>query len=417
MILFGHPSGSPFSYNAALAHFEAGRLAAFCVPWMPSKTSLAILGSVPGWARMSQRLSRRRFEPLLGAPKVQGRLGEIRRLFLRSRGKDSEGLAYQANDWLMCTMKRECRREDVAAVHAYEDCSLWQFEEAKRLGKTCIYDMPIGYYPAWVQTQTELARKYSDWLPFGSLASNRWVRPEQKRAEMELADIVLAPSTFVAETILKFYPTKKVFLAPYGVDLEFWKPRSGEEQRRPNPDNSDFFADGAPATLKFIFAGQCSVRKGTPVLLNAWKQAALRNAKLQLVGAWGFADAKLADLPPGVSYLGIVSREELRHQFIQADVLVFPTYFEGRALVVSEALACGLPVVTTPASGVTDLVDDTCGRVLPSGDVDGLVETLRWFVANREKLPAMKAAARAKAETCSWGNYRRCVTEAIKSVQ
>ena len=46
----------------------------------------------------------------------------------------------------MRTMARECHRSTVKAVHAYEDCSLWQFLEAKRLGKACIYDMPICYY-------------------------------------------------------------------------------------------------------------------------------------------------------------------------------------------------------------------------------------------------------------------------------
>ena len=60
----------------------------------------------------------------------------------------------------MRTMARECRRLAVTAVHVYEDCALWQFVEAKRLGKACIYDMPIGYYPAWVHTQAELARKF-----------------------------------------------------------------------------------------------------------------------------------------------------------------------------------------------------------------------------------------------------------------
>ena len=100
----------------------------------------------------------------------------------------------------MRTMTRECRRPAVTAIHAYEDCSLWQFAEAKRLGKACIYDMPIGYYPAWEHAQAELVRKFVDWLPAGGLPSSRYVRPQQKCQEMELADLVLAPSSFVAET-------------------------------------------------------------------------------------------------------------------------------------------------------------------------------------------------------------------------
>jgi hypothetical protein len=78
---------------------------------------------------------------------------------MRSLGAGEDALTIEANDWLMHTMTQECRRAAVTAIHAYEDCSFRQFQEAKRLGKACIYDMPIGYYPAWEQIAAELARK------------------------------------------------------------------------------------------------------------------------------------------------------------------------------------------------------------------------------------------------------------------
>ena len=147
-ILFGHPTGNPNSHQAAVAHFTADRLAAFCVPWMPSALTLKILSRVPLLRVHAGRLARRNFRALDEAPKIQGRLGEVRRLLIRARGLGDESLSYEANDWLMRTMARECRRDSVTAVHSYEDCSLTQFERAKQLGKACIYDMPIGYFPA-----------------------------------------------------------------------------------------------------------------------------------------------------------------------------------------------------------------------------------------------------------------------------
>src|ERR1700677_1473271 len=174
-ILFGHPTGNPNSHHAALAHFDAGRLEAFCVPWMPSATTLKILSTIPGLQRPAQRLNRRYFKPLAHAPKIQGRMGELQRLFRRSAGGNNEELACEANDWLMSTMARECRRKEVSIVHSYEDCSLAQFEEAKRRNKACIYDMPIGFYPAWAETQAQLTKQFSDWLPSGGLPSSRWV--------------------------------------------------------------------------------------------------------------------------------------------------------------------------------------------------------------------------------------------------
>jgi glycosyltransferase involved in cell wall biosynthesis len=397
-ILFGHPTGNPNSHQAALALFEAAYLEAFCVPWMPSRLALEVLSRVPRLKLLAERLARRRFEPLASAPKIQGRPGEWLRLLIRASGRADEGLSYEANDWLMRTMRRACRRPAVTAVHAYEDCALWQFEEAKRLGKACLYDLPIGYFRAWEETEARLVRQYADWIPRGGLPSSRHVRLEQKRREMELADLVLVPSRFVAETVATFLPGKRVAVAPYGVDAEEWKPRRERTNRN---------------GLDFIFAGQCSLRKGIPLLLEAWRAAGLADARLRLVGRWQLNESKLEGLPPGVTVLGPVSRGQVREIFESSDVLVLPSYFEGRALVVGEAMAAGLPVLTTEASGADDLMDEDSGRQLPVGDFDALVASLQWFSANRDLLPSMSLAAQKRARAASWAHYRACVTNAV----
>ena len=396
-VLFGHPTGNPFSFNAALAHFEAARLEAFCIPWMPSPATLRLLELVRPLRGMVQRLGRRHFPPLAGAPKVQGLAEESRRLLVRALGwGDDDRLASEANDWLMRTMRRECRRPAVTAVHAYEDCSLWQFIEAKRLGKACIYDMPIGYYFGWEKARSGLAEKYFDWMPAG--ASLPQLRKTQKRQEMELADLVLAPSNFVADTIHEFHPHKRVALASYGVDLAAWAPKPSH---------------APPEIMTFLFVGQCSIRKGVPLLLKAWRAADLKHARLRLIGQWSVADAKKKELPLHCAWTGPVSSGQLHSIYREADVFVFPTNFEGRALVVCEALASGLPVLTTDASGADDVVDGTCGQIVPPENLEALVEGLRWFDRNRGRLPELSRAARMNAERCTWDAYRHRVTEAV----
>jgi glycosyltransferase involved in cell wall biosynthesis len=395
-VLFGHPAGNPNAMHAALAHCEAGQLEAFCVPWLPSERALRLLATVAPRAAV-ERFTRRRFPALDGAPTVQGRLGEARRLMLRALGRGNEGLSYQANDWLMETMRRECRRPAVTAVHAYEDCALWQFEESKRLAKACIYDLPIGYYPVWQQRREHLLRRYASWVPAGGLPESRYVRPAQKAREMELADLVLTPGSFVEATVREAFPAKPLARAAYGVDLAFWSPGPARA-----PDGP----------LRFLYSGALSIRKGIPLLLETWRAARPKDATLELVGQWQLADARRGDLPPGVEVLAPRSPAALRERYRAADVFVFPSFFEGFGLVLLEAMACGLPVIATDSTAGPDLLDATCGRVVPTGNAEALAAALQAFATQRERLPALRAAALARAARCTWDRYRDAVRRA-----
>src|SRR6185437_4666315 len=151
-------------------------------------------------------------------------------------------------------------------------------------------------------------------LPPTGLNPGSYARPRQKRQEMELADLVLTACSFAAATIRDFFPEKPIAQAFYGVDAQFWCP--GEAQRPDRP-------------LRFIYAGQLSLRKGTPDLIEAWRKAALGDAELDLVGAWLLADAKRRTLPATISHRAPQSPSDLRDRFRDADVFVFPSYFEG----------------------------------------------------------------------------------------
>ena len=85
-------------------------------------------------------------------------------------------------------------------------------------------------------------------------------------------------------------------------------------------------------------------------------------------------------------------------------------------MVLVEALACGLPVICSDATAGPDIVTEGCGRVIPTGNVDALVDSLRWFDVHRDDLPVMSQAARLRAETCTWENYRRTVRQVVASV-
>jgi glycosyltransferase involved in cell wall biosynthesis len=298
-------------------------------------------------------------------------------------------------------MVRECRRPTVTAVHAYEDCSLWQFMQAKRLGKACIYDMPICYYPAREKALMELQRKYPSWIPANWSPTTNDRLLEQKGQEMELADLTLVPCSYAAATIRECCPQKDIALAPYGVDAEFWKPGTINNPSGP---------------LRFMYAGQISLRKGIPLLIDAWSKAELRDSELVLVGSWLLADSKRRSLPPSVKWFPPCSSQALRDWYRKSDAFVFPSFAEGFGLVLLEAMACGLPAIASEASIGPEIITAGCGFISPTGDLDRLVELLRWFDRHRNKLPAMGREARAQAARYTWSNYRNLVTRAVSKL-
>ncbi len=360
------------------------------MPWFPEKWELSLLKAVPGLGKEAERLGRRRFEPLAVAPKVQGRLGEWSRLIRRKMGGGEE-LSYEANDWLMKTMARGSSRPAVKGVHCYEDCSLWQFEAAKREGKACIYDMPIGYYGWWQRKEEELATKYRDWLPPEGNSSIHHVRPEQKKKEMELADVVITACTFAAHTIREHFD-KKVKIAPYGVNLPL--PHVGPKRNGP---------------FRVIYAGTASVRKGVPLLLEVWQDLGWKDAELVMVGGWQLARSRATQLPPGARYLGLMSQEQVNQEISSSDWLVLPSNFEGYGLVILEALANGVPVIASTATGANDLGPSSAVKLIEPDSRDSLAEALREAKKNRD--PEIRAEARRIASAASWESYRKRVVE------
>ena len=132
---------------------------------------------------------------------------------------------------------------------------------------------------------------------------------------------------------------------------------------------------------RFYLPGNARLRKGIPLLLEAWRAAGLESARLQLVGPWRVAESKKKELPQGCFWTGPrVEPADCATFYHEADVFVLPTNFEGRALVVGEALASGLPVLTTEASGADGMVDESCGRIVPterSGCASGKLALVR----------------------------------------
>jgi starch synthase len=169
--------------------------------------------------------------------------------------------------------------------------------------------------------------------------------------------------------------------------------------------------------FRFLYAGYLTKRKGIGVLLEAWQGARGMGLEdegngLEALGA-GLAELRLVGggeqpvpLPPGVVCLGQTPREALLREMSEAEVFVFPSLFEGFALVILEAMAAGLPVITTPNTAGPDLIEDGKeGLIVPAGDVEALRTAMESLLNDPERARAMGRAAHEKAKEYTWERY------------
>jgi glycosyltransferase involved in cell wall biosynthesis len=99
-----------------------------------------------------------------------------------------------------------------------------------------------------------------------------------------------------------------------------------------------------------------------------------------------------------------VPRELVRSEFAQADIFVLPTLAEGCAIVHLEALACGLPVVTTPNCG-SQVRDGQDGFIVPVRDASALAERVEQLISDRTLRARMSSNATKRAAELSWSRF------------
>lgn len=144
-----------------------------------------------------------------------------------------------------------------------------------------------------------------------------------------------------------------------------------------------------------VCVGRLAEQKGQDLLLAAWPTvtAAVPDAQLVLVGDGPERDALVAGAPAGVQFAG--NRTDAQHFLAAADVVAFPSRWEGGPLVPLEAMAMGRPVVAFDVDGVRWALGET-GAVLEPGDAPGFAAALVRLLSRPDEARAAGAAARRR---------------------
>lgn len=197
---------------------------------------------------------------------------------------------------------------------------------------------------------------------------------ERRLAEIEMADQIWCPSNLVKDSLLQQgVDASKLFVVHPGIDLE----RFQQNGRAPS------------SRFKLVFVGGVCVQKGVIILLDALRRIRYTDVEVVLNGA----------VEPAVLDWLTTVQPELRQKRIEvvidpgdpvrhlsdASAFVLPSMHDAFGIVVLEAMAAGLPVITSNQTGAKDLVEEGAnGFVVPAGDADALADKIETLYEDGE---------------------------------
>jgi len=174
----------------------------------------------------------------------------------------------------------------------------------------------------------------------------------------------------------------KVAVIPPGIDLEKWR------VARAAPQSS--------GPVRLLFVGGDFRRKGGETLLTAFRGKLLRDCELDIVTREEVDTQGLTNVR--VHHGLGPNKPDLMALYARADVFIFPTFGETLPIVIMEAMASGLPVVTTSVGAIAEEVEHgVTGFLIPPGDSHALAEATVRLVTNPDLRREMGEAARLAA--------------------
>lgn len=161
-----------------------------------------------------------------------------------------------------------------------------------------------------------------------------------------------------------------------------------------------------PNCKRLLYTGRLSAAKGLPILFEALGRVVLHHPDLVLTLVGDGPDRQALEtltadlkLSPYLKFVGYQSQDAVCEYLHKSDIFVLPSFSEGLPVALMEALAAGVPVVTTTVAGISELVEDGVnGYLVPPGAVEPLVKRLMQLLENADLRERMGQAGRIKVE-------------------
>ncbi|PYR37992.1 MAG: glycosyl transferase group 1 [Acidobacteria bacterium] len=194
----------------------------------------------------------------------------------------------------------------------------------------------------------------------------------------------------------------------------------------PGTDPSPPAHGSAGQRLQLLCVGTFIPRKGHRILFEALAGIAEQRWALTCVGSLDRDEGTVRELRATLARLGLEKRVELQDEVSEellagyydgADVFVLPTLYEGYGMVVAEALARGLPVVSTTTGAIAELVGNEAGVLVTPGDLPALRSALTAVIESTQlRARLAEGARRVRDRLSSWEDASARLAESVERV-
>jgi glycosyltransferase involved in cell wall biosynthesis len=234
------------------------------------------------------------------------------------------------------------------------------------------------------------------------LKPSRWIIEREER-EYELADVIHVLSTFALRSFLERNISRnRLFPLSLGVNLRKFRPSAAAlEARRERLRRGD--------PLRVLTVGTFCYRKGALDLAELARTLPRERFHFRWVGPVAAEAAGLCrELAGDMEFPGKRPLDRLPEEYAWGDVFLFPTVEDGFAVVLCQALASGLPLLTSANCAGPDLIrEGENGWVLPIHEPAVIASQLRWCDEHRTELAAMVDKVSASWQDLDWSQTGR----------
>ncbi|MCP4268627.1 MAG: glycosyltransferase family 4 protein [Candidatus Brocadiaceae bacterium] len=230
------------------------------------------------------------------------------------------------------------------------------------------------------------------------------------------ANLIIAPSNSTKKDILHYYGIKeeRIKVVSNGIESRFHPIGNVEEYRRRNK---------LPSKM-ILNVGTLEPRKNIVTLIKAFKKLSgkgLKEYRLVVAGSKGWLYKQIleeienSDVSSSILYLDVVNDKNLPELYNCADIFVYPSLYEGFGLPPLEAMACGIPVITSNTSSLPEVVGDA-GIMVDPTDVNSLSDAMCKVLKDKELRLRMRNMGLERSKLFSWNNTAKKILKIYDEV-